>query len=171
MTRYTDLAALRRNISPDVRIVDDHQPPAYRLTQAKPVTAVTTPTEHEEQAALFAWAAAMEGQYPELGLLFAIPNGGARHPAVAAMLKAEGVRAGVPDCLLPAPRPDRTGNGRTWHGMFLELKRSDHTNHPSPVQRDWLERLRAQGYLCIVAYGADEAISAISHYLGMEPQP
>ena len=42
MTRYTDLDALRRNISPDVRIVDDHQPPAYRLTQAKPVTAVTT---------------------------------------------------------------------------------------------------------------------------------
>lgn len=38
MTRYTDMAALRKAISPDVRIVDDaphSQPPAYRLTPAE----------------------------------------------------------------------------------------------------------------------------------------
>ena len=34
-------------------------------------------------------------------LYFAIPNGGHRHPAVAAKLKAEGATPGVPDLFIP----------------------------------------------------------------------
>ena len=182
MTRYANMADLQRNISPDVRIVDqrDQLPPNAHVANAHVAAilqgaaetvvvaagvllAVGTPapTEHDEQAALFAWAAANEAQHPELCCMFAIPNGGHRHPAVAAMLKAEGVRAGVPDCLLAVRR------GR-WGGLFLELKRADHSNHATPAQQEWIERLRAYGYSAIVAYGCEEAKQAIMAYLAQE---
>jgi hypothetical protein len=115
-----------------------------------------TATEHQEQAALMAMCAALEGQHPEIALLYAIPNGGHRHVAVAARLKAEGVKAGVPDLHLPVAR------GR-WHGLYLELKVG--RNKPTPEQAQWHERLRAQGYAVVVCYGADQALTALQRYL------
>ena len=49
-------------------------------------------TEHRIQAGLFKWAKLASAHHPELTLLFAIPNGGARDPITGAMLKAEGVK-------------------------------------------------------------------------------
>ena len=151
---------LRRNNQLVAR--DDGRPhgahhAAYRLTEA----AHPAPTEHEEQVALFAWAAVNAGAHPELSLLFAIPNGGYRPMATAAMLSAEGVKAGVPDCCLPVAR------GR-YHSLWLELKRKDHSNHATPAQLDWIERLRDDGCMAVVAYGADEAIKTIEHYLSLD---
>lgn len=143
---------LRRN--PDVTLAGNDRPAPYRLTEA----AHPTPTEHDEQVALFAWADAAHAQRPELAMLHAIPNGGARHPAVGAQLKAEGVRAGYPDIALDVAR------GR-WHGLRIELKRADHSNHATPEQLTWLERLRRYGYMAIVCYGCAEAIAAIVAYL------
>ena len=94
-----------------------------------------TPTEHDEQVALFQWAELNEGAMPELALLFAVPNGGYRPMTTAAQLKAEGVKAGVPDVCLPVAR------GR-FHGLWLELKRADHSNHATQLQEEWIERLR-----------------------------
>ena len=54
-----------------------------------------------EQVALFGWAEYNEAYYPELRLLYAIPNGGHRHKAMSAELKAEGVKPGVPNLCLP----------------------------------------------------------------------
>ncbi len=62
------------------------------------------PTEHVEQVSLMRWAALTKRRRPELALLYAIPNGGDRHKAVAAKLSAEGVKSGVPDLCLPVPR-------------------------------------------------------------------
>ena len=118
-------------------------------------------TEHDEQAALFEWADLAQGEHPELCMLFAIPNGGARHPAVAAQLKAEGVRAGVPDIFLACAR------GR-WHGCFIELKRADRSNHATSAQRAWIEMLRRYGFSAVVAYGCAEAQQAIMSYLAQE---
>ena len=59
-------------------------------------------SEHEEQAAIFRWAEIMAKRAPELDLLFCIPNGGHRDIRVAARLKKEGVRAGVPTCVSPS---------------------------------------------------------------------
>ncbi len=127
--------------------------PAYTMTSNK------VPTEHEEQVALFQWA---EGSGIEkLALMTAIPNGGYRHPATAAMLKKEGVQAGYPDILLDVARGG-------YHGYRLELKRSDHSNHPTQEQKEWIERLRAQGYRVDVCYGCEEAIAAILEYLGID---
>lgn len=59
------------------------------------------PTEAQEQMTLFSWAAMQSGKYPELNLLYHVPNGGSRHKAEAGRLRAEGVKAGVPDLCLP----------------------------------------------------------------------
>jgi len=121
----------------------------------------SAPLEHDEQVELFAWAEQAQAEHPELCMLFAIPNGGARHPAVAAQLKAEGVKAGVPDVFLACAR------GR-WHGLFVELKRADRSNHATSAQRAWMEMLRRYGYSAIVCYGATDAINAIMGYLTQE---
>lgn len=114
--------------------------------------------EHAHQVALFAWRDRVLRQYPELALLFAIPNGGARSPRTAARLKAEGTRAGVPDICLPVPRGD-------WHGLWIELKRPGR-HAVSPVQREWLAALGAYGYRAEVAVGWDAARDVIVDYLG-----
>ena len=118
-------------------------------------------SEHDEQVALFQWAALHQGRYPELGLLFAIPNGGKRDKLVAMQLQREGVKPGVPDLCLPVPSAG-------WHGLFIELKWGRNTT--TDKQNEWLERLTEQGYLAVVCYGWQEAADVIRDYLGMEAQ-
>jgi hypothetical protein len=145
--------------NPDLAVADD--PGKETLAQLEAALhPAKAPTEHEEQCALFAWAAAHEAEYPALKLLFAVPNGGYRHAATAAALKAEGVKAGVPDIFLPVPRWDR------FNGLWIELKRADRSNGPTEAQTWWIEQLRKQGYMAVVCYGAEEAIHVIRHYLG-----
>lgn len=114
------------------------------------------PSEHEEQAALLQWweLAAPKEIKP---LLFAIPNGGLRSKATAARLRAEGVRAGVPDLFLAVTTPG-------YAGLWLELKRGA-GGKVSAAQKEMLELLRGQGYEALVCRGADEARAAIMKYL------
>ena len=123
-------------------------------------------TEHDEQVKVFTWARAFQEREPLLQLLFAVPNGGARHPAVAAKLKAEGVRAGVPDVLLPVARGD---GEHSYIGLAIEMKVG--RNRPTPEQRWWLERLAEQGWRCVVCYSAAEAIAEVERYLAEEETP
>ena len=117
-------------------------------------------SEATEQAALFEWAARMEGRAPELALLFHIPNGGHRHPAVAARMKAEGVKAGIPDICLPCARMD-------YNGLYMELKVG--RNKPTARQIAWHVALKAEGYCVDVSYGWQEAAHKIMRYLGYRP--
>jgi len=177
MTRYANMRELRRAISSDVVIVEEAEE-QYAAAQVAAMLnagaiggalAVATPTEHDEQVALFAWAEANVGAHPELGCMFAVPNGGYRPMATAARLREEGVKAGVPDVFLPVMRRGVDGrgtDGRAWGGLFIEMKRKP--NKLSHEQADWIARLRAAGYMAAVCYGADEAIDVIVKYLGME---
>ena len=115
-------------------------------------------SEHDEQVALFEWAALHAGRCPELGLMFAIPNGGKRDPVTAVRLRDEGVKPGVPDVYLPVAR-------QGWHGLFIELKWGK--NKTTDRQNEWLDRLMEQGYLAVVCYGWAEAVDVIMDYLGM----
>lgn len=152
MRRWTDVALDGARRNPDIVIVDD-----ANVSDTEPgALAVNRPSEHDEQAALFAWAAAMAGEHPELGMMFAIANGGHRHPAVAAMLKAEGVKAGVPDIFLAVAR------GR-WHGLFVEMKVG--RNRPTSEQAAWLAELRRYGFSAVVCYGMQDAANTIMAYL------
>jgi hypothetical protein len=124
-------------------------------------------TEHQEQKAFFERIAYMHGEYPEVGLLFAIPNGGQRHPAVGRKMKAEGVKRGVPDIFLPVPSWGRyTNEGKVdwYHGLFIEMKRRKRGSL-SKYQKEWIEKLREQGYRVEVCKGWEEAIEVLKDYL------
>ena len=112
--------------------------------------------EHRIQAAFFKWAKYASGRHPGLKLMFAIPNGGARSAVTGAMLKAEGVKPGVPDIFLPYPVGD-------YHGLFIELKTAK--GRPTPEQREWLMRLSNRGYAAVVCHGLDEAIDTATRYV------
>ncbi len=113
-------------------------------------------SESQLQILIFDWCHVNRYRYPELELLFHIPNGGYRNIATAKRLKAEGVKSGVPDLLLPIARGG-------YHGLFLEVKTKGGV--VSNNQKLWLNTLSEQGYLTSVAYSFDEAIGVIKKYL------
>lgn len=118
-------------------------------------------SEHDEQKALFDWSERAKGKYPDLPMMFANPNGGDRHPAVAAKLKAEGVKAGVPDVFLPVARGG-------YHGLFIELKKpkdSTPAGRATEGQIEWLGALGDQGYFAVLCVGWDAARKTIIDYL------
>lgn len=118
-------------------------------------------SEHAEQAALFRWAEFARARLPELALLYAVPNGGHRHKATAARLKAEGVKRGVPDVCLPVARDGA-------HGLYIEIKTE--RGKPTSEQLGWIRALRRQGYAAEVCHGWESARSMIEHYLTAGPQ-
>ena len=112
--------------------------------------------ESGHQEALFSWAAYNVGRMPELEYMHHIPNGGKRDKATAIALKRQGVKAGVPDVYLPAPRGE-------YHGLYIELKAGNNTTTQN--QRSWLKFLRQQGYYTAVCYGWQLAADLIERYL------
>lgn len=119
-------------------------------------------SEHSHQAALFAWAALSVGKYPQLKWMFAIPNGGLRDIRTATNLKAEGVKAGVPDIFLPVPF-NKLDPADTYHGLFIEMKVGK--NKTSKEQEEYIEYLKEAGYYCVVCYTWNTARAAIVAYL------
>ena len=119
---------------------------------------LAVPSESVEQQCLFRWAEYQMGKYPELALMYHVPNGGKRGKAEAIRFKAEGVKAGVPDICLPVPRGE-------WHGLYIELKRRK-GGRVTKDQTDWLEELMRQGYATAICRGCDEAQKVILAYLG-----
>jgi len=117
------------------------------------------PTESEEQQTIFQWAEIAAYGEPRLQLLYHVPNGGFRNKATAARLEKEGVKAGVPDIVLPVA-------AHGFHGLYIELKKRDRSNKPSGNQKLWIRRLEDEGYMAVVCYGSDEAIDTIQEYLG-----
>ena len=116
-------------------------------------------TEAQEQEAVIRWAAMSTGRYPELKLLFHIPNGGSRRDArEGAHFKKLGVKAGVPDLFLPVARGP-------WHGLFIEMKRADKST-TSRDQIAWIQELTRQGYMARVCLGFEQARITLEDYLG-----
>lgn len=118
--------------------------------------------EHRIQSALFKWARYSAAETPVLRLMFAIPNGGARDAITGAILKAEGVKPGVPDVFLPVA-------SGPFHGLFIELKSAK--GRASPEQREWLTALRERGYATALCHDLGEAIDTVSRYLAGEAIP
>lgn len=112
--------------------------------------------EEEEQEALMNWARLYHKVYPPLKMLFHIPNGGKRNATEAARLKAQGVKAGVPDLFIAHPSGE-------YHGLFIEMKAG--TNKPTDKQLQWIDDLRREGYAACVCYGWQSAATVIVGYL------
>lgn len=111
-------------------------------------------SEHLEQCALIRW---FDMKYNDhKGRLYATPNAGKRHIAVGRKLKAEGMRAGVPDLCLPVSR-------LSYNSLYIELKTKE--GKVSDSQKGWIEYLNSQGNMAVVCYGWESAKEVISKYL------
>lgn len=119
--------------------------------------------EHYQQVQLMQWVELSRAKYPALKNIYAVPNGGMRHPAVAAQLKAEGVKPGVPDLCLAYP-----SNG--FHGLYIEMKRLK-GGRLSDEQKDWRNRLTSAGYAVHVCEGWEIAQRVIVEYLTPKTNP
>lgn len=116
-------------------------------------------SEHGHQMAVMQWSAFNRERFPELRWLFAIPNGGGRSARQGAMLKAEGVKGGVCDLMLPVARGQ-------FHGLFIEMKREN--GKPSDIsqnQKDFIDFVILGGYRAHVAFGWRDAVQCIESYL------
>ena len=108
----------------------------------------------------------LQGQVAQLldeqGLLwFHPPNGayyggGRRSAIVGAIVKKQGVKSGVPDCVILTPSPT------TGKALFIELKVG--RNKLSPDQEVWKELLIEWGYGHAVARSLDEVKQVLNEY-------
>lgn len=110
--------------------------------------------EHNIQVACVRW---FNLQYPQYrGLLFSVPNGGARNLVTAAKLKAEGVVAGVADLLLLVPKQ--------WaFALCIEMKTTK--GRQSPEQKEWQAKVEGEGYRYAVCRSIEEFMDTINDYL------
>lgn len=129
------------------------------LAKQRPSRVRAKPVDREglEQAALLR---ELELRMPDVaGLIYHVPNGGHRHKLVAIKLKGQGVKAGIPDLVLPMARGG-------YFGLYIEFKATPPNDAPvSPSQHACIRRLNEQGYLAIVCRGHFDAMEHIRAYL------
>ena len=87
--------------------------------------------EENEHSALIDWCRIHESAHPELAGVFHVPNEGKRAPW---KIQRYGIKAGVPDIMLPVPSADGQ-----YSGLAIELKYG--RNKPTENQRWWLNFL------------------------------
>ncbi|MGI4841053.1 MAG: VRR-NUC domain-containing protein [Janthinobacterium lividum] len=123
----------------------------------KPVRAKRIDYEGKEQSALMI---EITLRLPEVAaLIYHVPNGGHRHVVVARELKKQGVRAGIPDLVLPMARGG-------YFGLYIEFKATPPNDAPvSAEQQARISALNAQGYLAIVCRGHFDAMEALRTYM------
>lgn len=148
-----------------------------------PAQLAASGSEHAHQRALFARIAEYRNEptilpshhaiAKQMELLFAIPNGGARHKAVAGKMKAEGVKSGIWDLFLPVPQLVAVGTLRMetkYHGLFIEIKEPNRRKHKdgglSDEQIKFGNAMHANGYATVVCYTWEEAFAELLKYLG-----
>lgn len=117
-------------------------------------------SEETEQINLFRWATFAENIYPELKLMYHVPNEGKRSAATGSRLKQAGLKSGVPDIVLPVARGG-------YIGLYIELKYG--RNKATDNQKKWLRDLGGQNHLTAVCYGWEQAKNLIESYLNLEP--
>lgn len=116
--------------------------------------------EDDMQRALFRWIDLAKARIPQLRVAFHPANGGYRNKIEAARLKGLGVRAGVPDVMIPA-------SSRGYNGLAIELKAGK--NKPSEEQLNWCANLSTEGWLWVACWSFDEAHKTIAEYFGVKP--
>lgn len=94
-------------------------------------------------------------QYPRI-LFFHVPNGGKRDVVTAVKLKRQGVRRGIPDCIIEAPR-------RGFHGLRVELKVNG--NYLEPEQKEVINYYNENGYFATMVRTFDEFKQIVDEYL------
>ncbi len=96
---------------------------------------------------------------------FHVPNAGKHKPQYRAKLKRLGLKAGVPDILIPT----LTHSGDT--GVAIELKRRDGGKGASPEQVAWLTKLHRNGWVTGICHGGKDASELVREAYEDESQP
>jgi hypothetical protein len=138
-----------------------------------PDTLAKGDSESGHQQALFCWAAKKEVRdyIPEVKWLYHVPNGGSRgdtqksRSIAGGLLKAEGVKKGVPDLDLPVRSPCGHIGLRIEMKKPAEFRPGNDRAGCSEEQKEWLTHLQSQGYAVAVAYSWREAANIILAYL------
>ena len=105
------------------------------------------------------FVAMVKSFYPDV-VIHSIPNGNKRMPTHGAVLKKEGLLAGVPDLFIAEARGG-------YHGLYIEMKRRL-GGKTSVRQELLLERLRSRGYKAEVCNGAKKAWVVFESYILQE---
>jgi len=116
--------------------------------------------ENQHQALVVKWSQqeAIRSKWPELKLLFHIPNERICSVQQGANLKRMGVKRGVPDLCLPVARG-------AYHGLFIEMKTESGT--ATSDQKWWGDQLKEQGYMWAVCKGWESAVKLLEIYLNL----
>ena len=112
--------------------------------------------EHELQVAIVTRSLVFAGDFPEVQLLHAIPNGGFRGMKAGRDLKAEGVLPGIPDLFLPVARDG-------YHGLYIELKNAK--GRVKDDQWEIMQQLYAGGYAVALCNEMRFPLLIIHNYL------
>jgi len=109
--------------------------------------------EEAEQIALFDWIRLHPNIAP---YAFHIPNERKTSKQHGYKLKRMGVKPGVSDIFIAIPSLE-------YYGLFIELKAGK--NKATPVQNQFLDDMREQGYQAVCLTGFEEARMFIESYL------
>lgn len=120
------------------------------------------PSEHAIQSAFVTWCKLNEKRYPGLELAFSVPNAAKRSMALAARMRKEGLRAGVPDWWLPSASW-ACGQDR-FHGLSIEFKSGK--GRLTDAQEKYVKGLREVGWRVEVCRSTEEAIKVVRSYYG-----
>lgn len=119
-------------------------------------------SEHLEQVRFIQWCKLNENRYKELGLIFAIPNGGTRGGTKlqkiinGRRLKEEGVRPGIPDLCLPIAR-------KGFNAFYIEMKTKK--TYPNRTQKRIHQLLQKYNNKVVVCHSCEDAIKETLLYL------
>lgn len=124
-------------------------------------------TEHNLQAAFIEWTEWSTGTMPELSATYAIinegkrgrrqnPNTGRWYSTEGAKFVRQGMKKGMPDVCIPAPRGD-------YGALYIEFKKPGEKSRPEQVEVQ--EKLRAAGNLVVEIDNLDDAIKTTTVYL------
>ena len=151
--------------------------PGKKKTRARP-----RPLEFAEQRTLYKWVKIHRNNHPALFNFNATANGEERpkkqdkhgrwYCPSGKRLEESGVSSGYPDVILDVPTPgSQWPNSTGYHGLRIEMKEPNALpSATSPEQKEWIRRLREQGYRAEVCYGWLQAARLICEYLGLDPR-
>lgn len=116
---------------------------------------------HEESNLQKAFVAWFRAEYPEHALmLFAVPNGGGRSRVEAAIMKAEGVTAGVADIIFLEARGG-------WGSLCIEWKTRSKDSRQSANQKKWQAAAERAGNRYVVVRSLEAGMAVAKEYMAL----
>lgn len=118
---------------------------------------------HQESTLQRTCVSWFRAQYPDHALmLFAVPNGGGRSRIEGAIMKGEGVTAGVADLILLEARG---GYG----SLCIEMKTREKGSKQRPSQKAWQEAAERSGNRYVVVRSFEAFRALVGEYMALPP--